>query len=141
MNTPWLLLTQYRSMCHSSIQYTVSTNKGHYPLTGSKIAWICLFVEKTQINNLTIVIMLEMPNFARIPTLQDTRMPYFYLNGLQMKIKCGMWHYATGWVVSYVLKDCSAFKVLRTTYPMHCHISADLILQQHCCENLESSMG
>jgi len=77
-------------MCHSSIQYTVSTNKGHYPLTGSKIAWICLFVEKTQINNLTIVIMLEMPNFARIPTLQDTRMPYFYLNGLQMKIKCGM---------------------------------------------------
>jgi hypothetical protein len=37
-----------------------------------------------------MVIMFEMPNFARIPTLHDTHMPYFYLNGLQMKIKCGM---------------------------------------------------
>jgi len=37
--------------------YTTSINKGHYPWTESKTAWICLFVEKTQINNLTIVII------------------------------------------------------------------------------------
>jgi len=91
---------------------------------------------------MTIAITLEMPYFARIPALQDTHISYFYLNGLQMKMKCGMWHYGTGWVVSYVLKDCSAFKVLRTTYPMmHCHIPTDLMLQQHCCENLKSSTG
>jgi len=78
--------------------------------------------------------MLEMPYFARIPALQDMHMPYFYLNGLKMKIKCGMWHYTTGLVVSNVLKNYSAFSVSRTTYPkLHCYIPTDLILQQHCC--------
>jgi len=41
-------------------------------------------------SNIKIVIMLEMPYFARIPALQDMHMPYFYLKGLQMNIKCGM---------------------------------------------------
>lgn len=88
--------------CFTAV-YTLSINKGHYPWTEPKTAWICLFVENNT-NNLTIAVMLEMPYFARIPALQDMHMPYFYLNGLQMKIKCGMWHYATGWVVSYVSK-------------------------------------
>jgi hypothetical protein len=122
--------------------YAVSINNGYNPWTESRTARICLFVENTQINNLTIEIMLAMPYFARIPALQDMHMPYFYLNGLQMNIKCRMWHYATGWVVSYASKDCSAFKVLRTPYPMmNCHIPTDLMLQQHCCENFECRMG
>jgi len=54
----------------------------------------------------------------------------------------GMLQCVGGYTVPHVSQGSGAFKMLAPIYPMIQHnMPDDLILQQHCCENLKSLRG